>query len=231
MSQAIQLSQGRFSNWNAVGPELADATLATLSMVSLATLLTVAIGLPLGVLLMSTGQGGPLHMSRFHRILGVVLDTGGSLPFLVLLIAAIPLTRRLAGESVGVLAAIVPLTLAAVPFFARRVERSLGKVDRGLVDAAYAMGGRTRHILVTVLLREGLSRIVTALALTIVVLLGYSAIAGFVYPEGLGRLAITYGYSTFRADVIAAIVVVFVVLTQLVKVGGDLVARRLEHRR
>jgi D-methionine transport system permease protein len=221
---------GQLSNWNAVGPELADATLATVSMVSLATLLTVAFGLPLGVLLMSTGQRGLVRMRRLHRILGGVLDLGGALPFLVLLIAAIPLTRRLVGESVGTLAAIVPLTLAAVPFFARRVERSLCQVDRGLVDAAYAMGGRTRHVLVTVLLREGLARIVTGLALTIVILLGYSAVAGFVYPEGLGRLAITYGYSSFRADVIASIVVVFVILAQIVKLGGDLVARRLEHR-
>jgi D-methionine transport system permease protein len=219
------------SNWNVVGPELAEATLATLAMVSVATLLTVALGLPLGVLLMSTGQGGLVRARRFHRILGGVLDMGGALPFLVLLIAAIPLTRTLSGESVGTLPAVVPLTLAAVPFFARRVERSLAKVDRGLVDAAYAMGGRTRHVLVTVLLRESLSRVVTGLAWTIVVLLGYSAVAGLVYAEGLGGLAITYGYSTFRADVVAAIVVVFVVLSHLVTVSGNLVARRLEHQR
>ncbi|MGH3490211.1 MAG: methionine ABC transporter permease [Actinopolymorphaceae bacterium] len=219
------------SNWNSVGPELADATLATLSMVSLATLLTVAVGLPLGVLLMSTADDGLLRMRRLHRVLGSVLDMGAALPFLVLLIAVIPLTRRLAGDSLGGLAAVVPLTLGSVPFFARRVERSLRQVDRGLVDAAYAMGGRTRHVLVTVLLREGLSRIVTGLALTIVVLLGYSAVAGFVYPEGLGRLAVTYGYVSFRADVIAAIVLVFLVLTQVVKLGGDVVARRLEHQR
>jgi D-methionine transport system permease protein len=219
------------SHWRTLLPELAEATASTLWMVGVATLLTVVIGLPLGMFLVATDKGGVLAMPRLHRVIGALVEIGASLPFLVLLIGVIPVTRAIVGSSVGAGAAVVPLTVGAVPFFAHRVEVGLRAVDRGAVDAAHAMGARARHILLTVLLREGLPRLITGLALTIVVLLGYSAIVGVLDGQGLGALAVTYGYEHLRADAMVAIVVIFVVLTQGVKLVGGSVARRLEHRR
>jgi D-methionine transport system permease protein len=219
------------SDWGAVGPKLVDATLATLGMVGVATALTILLGLPLGVLLYTVGTGGLRSLRGLYAVLAGVADVVGSTPFFVLLVAVVPVSRAVAGDAPEHLAVVVPLTLGAVPFFARRVEVGLRGVDRRLVDAALAMGARARHVLVTVLLREGMSRIVTGLALTVVILLGYSAIAGVVYAEGLGRLALDYGLRDFHSDVVLAIVVVFVVLTQGVKLLGGTLARRLDHRR
>lgn len=219
------------SHWQTLLPELADATAATLSMVGAATLVTVVLGLPLGLFLVCTDVAGLLAMPRLRTLVSGVVDVGGSLPFLVLLIAVIPLVRDLIGTSAGAAAAVVPLALGAIPFFARRVEAGLRAVDRGLIDAAFAMGARPRHIVLTVLLREGLPRVVTGLALTVVLLLGYSAVVGVLDGGGLGALAVTYGYEHLQADVMVAIVVVFVVLTQGVKLAGGSLARRLEHRR
>ncbi|WP_020577642.1 methionine ABC transporter permease [Actinopolymorpha alba] len=219
------------SHWQAVLPELAEATGATLAMVFMATLFTVVIGLPLGVLVAMTGRDGLVAVRGLHQLVAGLVAVGRSIPFVVLLIAAIPLTRAIVGTPTGTGAAVVPLTLGAVPFFAERVRASLRSVDRGVVEAAFAMGARTHHVLVTALLREGLPRMVSGLALTVVVLIGYSAIVGVLDGSGLGAMAMTYGYKHFETDVMAAIVGIFLVLTQGVKLVGDSLARRLDHRR
>lgn len=218
------------NNWQSLVPELLDATVDTLYMVGLASLVTIVGGLPLGVLLLLTDKGGLLAAPKVRRILGAVVNIGRSLPFIVLLVAVIPFTRFVVGTTIGSTAAIVPLSLGAIPFFARLVETSLRDVDRGLVEAALAMGARTRDVVGTVYLREALPSLVSGLTITIVALIGYSAMAGVVGGGGLGDLAIRYGYQRFETDVMVATVVLLIVMVQLVQMAGDTIARRLDHR-
>lgn len=218
------------NNWLSLVPELLDATVDTLYMVGLASLVTIIGGLPLGVLLLLTDKGGLLAAPKVQRILGAVVNIGRSLPFIVLLVAVIPFTRFVVGTTIGSTAAIVPLSLGAIPFFARLVETSLRDVDRGLVEAALAMGARTRDVVGTVYLREALPSLVSGLTITIVALIGYSAMAGVVGGGGLGDLAIRYGYQRFETDVMVATVVLLIVMVQLVQMAGDTIARRLDHR-
>lgn len=218
------------TNWQSLVPELLDATVDTLYMVGLASLVTIIGGLPLGVLLLLTDKGGLLAAPKVQRILGAVVNIGRSLPFIVLLVAVIPFTRFVVGTTIGSTAAIVPLSLGAIPFFARLVETSLRDVDRGLVEAALAMGARTRDVVGTVYLREALPSLVSGLTITIVALIGYSAMAGVVGGGGLGDLAIRYGYQRFETDVMVATVVLLIVMVQLVQMAGDTIARRLDHR-
>jgi D-methionine transport system permease protein len=218
------------NDWQSLVPELLDATADTLYMVGIATLVTVIGGLPLGVLLVLTDNGGLLAAPKVQRVLGAVVNVGRSLPFIVLLVAVIPFTRFVVGTTIGSTAAIVPLSLGAIPFFARIVESALRDVDRGLVEAALAMGARTRDVVGTVYLREALPSLVSGLTITVVALIGYSAMAGVVGGGGLGDLAIRYGYQRFETDVMVATVVLLIVMVQFVQMAGDTIARRLDHR-
>lgn len=218
------------NDWQSLVPELLDATVDTLYMVGLASVVTIVGGLPLGVLLLLTDKGGLLAAPKAQRVLGAVVNVGRSLPFIVLLVAVIPFTRLVVGTTIGSTAAIVPLSLGAIPFFARLVETSLRDVDRGLVEAALAMGARTRDVVGTVYLREALPSLVSGLTITVVALIGYSAMAGVVGGGGLGDLAIRYGYQRFETDVMVATVVLLIVMVQLVQMAGDTIARRLDHR-
>lgn len=217
-------------NWQTLVPELTDATVDTVYMVGISTLVTILGGLPLGVLLVLADRGGLLAAPKLQRVLGAVVNVGRSLPFIVLLVAVIPFTRFVVGTTIGSTAAIVPLSLGAIPFFARLVETSLRDVDRGLVEAALAMGARTRDVVGTVYLREALPSLVSGLTITIVALIGYSAMAGVVGGGGLGDLAIRYGYQRFETDVMVATVILLIVMVQLVQMAGDTIARRLDHR-
>lgn len=224
-------------DWSDLFALLADATAETLYMVGLSSLLVVGIGLPLGVLLYviapatRAGGGGLLPYPRLHALIGAVVNAGRSLPFVVLLIAVIPLTRVIVGTSLGSSAAVVPLTLGAIPFFARIVEAALREVDPGRIEAVLSMGGTLRHIIVMVLLPEALPALVAGITLTVVVLVSFSAMAGVVGGGGLGDLAIRYGYQRFNTQVMVATVVVLVALVQGLQSFGDWVARRLAHRR
>jgi D-methionine transport system permease protein len=218
------------NDWQSLVPELTDATVDTLYMVGISTLVTILGGLPLGVLLVLTDRGGLLAAPKLQRVLGAVVNVGRSLPFIVLLVAVIPFTRFVVGTTIGSTAAIVPLSLGAIPFFARIVETALRDVDRGLVEAALAMGARTRDVVGTVYLREALPSLVSGLTITVVALIGYSAMAGVVGGGGLGDLAIRYGYQRFETDVMVATVVLLIVMVQLVQMAGDTIARRLDHR-
>lgn len=217
------------SHWPTVLPELAHATGTTLSTACLATVLTVVLGLPLGVLLVATDKDGPLPIRTLHVVLAGLVEILGSIPVVVFLLAAIPLVRGITGDSAGTV--VVPLALAATPWFARRVETSLRAVDPELVEIAVAMGARVRHVLVTVLLREGLPRIVSGVALTTVLLLGSAAILDVLDRRGLGGMALAYGMEDLRADVVVVVAGVFVVVVQVVKWLGGLAAQRLDHRR
>lgn len=204
--------------------------LETLWMVGVSGLVGTALGLPLGILLVITDRGGLLQNVAVNRVLGALANAVRSTPFIILLVAIIPFTRWVAGTSIGTTAAIVPLSIAATPFIARLVEAALREVDRGLIEALLAMGATPWQIIRKVLLPEALPGIVSALTITVVSLIGHSAMAGAVGGGGLGDLGIRYGYQRFLPEVMAAVVIVLILLVQLIQSAGDRLARRLDHR-
>ncbi|PWC23059.1 metal ABC transporter permease [Brenneria roseae subsp. roseae] len=222
--------QSRLS-WEDFWPLMLNATLETLYMVALAALFTVAIGLPLGVLLFISRKEGVLPLPRLNLALGSIINVGRSLPFVVLLIAMIPFTRLIVGTTLGSTAAVVPITVGAFPFFARVVENALDEVDRGRIEAILSMGGTVWHVISKVLLPEALPAILAGITLTVVMLIGFSSMAGVIGGGGLGDLAIRYGYQRFNDRVMAGTVVILVLLVQAVQSVGDRIIRSLAHRR
>lgn len=218
-------------SWDDLWPLLLDGTLDTLYMVGLAAFFTVLIGLPLGVLLFLTRRDGALSAPRLNQVLGSIINVGRSLPFIVLLIALIPLTRIIVGTTLGSTAAVVPITIGAFPFFARVVESALDEVDKGRIEAILSMGGNAWHVVSKVLLPEALPAILAGITLTIVMLIGFSSMAGVIGGGGLGDLAIRYGYQRFNNQVMVGTVIILIVMVHLVQSLGDHLVRRLAHRR
>lgn len=219
-----------FFNNRVITQLMPTAIAETLGMVGLSAIATVLLGLPLGLWLYSTGPGGLKPNAWIYRTLGVIVNIGRSIPFLILMIAIIPLTRALAGTSLGWQAAAVPLSVGAIPFFARLVESSVREVDSGKIEASRVMGAGAWRITRTVLLREGLPGLISATTVTVITLISYSAMAGVIGGGGLGALAINYGYQRFQADVMIVTVVVIVVIVQAVQMLGDFASRRVDHR-
>lgn len=217
-------------DWMVWIPNLSQATLETLYMVGVSTLLTVVLGLPLGVLLVITDRNGLKTAPALNQVLGAVVNFARSLPFIILLVVVIPFTRLVVGTSIGSTAAIVPLSLAAIPFFARVAETGLREVDRGLVEAAQAMGCTTWQIIRKVLLPEALPSLILGTALTIINLIGYSAMAGVIGGGGLGDLAIRYGYQRFETAVMVLTVVLLVVVVQGIQILGNKLALKVSKR-
>ncbi len=210
--------------------QLALALGQTLYMVGVSALIATAFGLPLGVFLATSGRGEIFAAPAANRVLGAVVNATRSTPFIILVVAIIPFTRLIAGTSIGTSAAIVPLTIAATPFIGRIVESAVREVDPGLVEAARAMGATPLQIVRKVLLPEALPSIVLGLTLSVVSLIGYSAMVGAVGGGGLGDLGIRYGYQRFMPEVMAAVVVVLIILVQSIQSVGDALARRLDRR-
>jgi D-methionine transport system permease protein len=217
-----------------MSPEIAwlivRATGQTLHMVAVAAIIGSVLGIPLGVFLATSGRGELFAAPFANRVLGVIVNAARSTPFIILVVAIIPFTRFIAGTSIGTNAAIVPLTIATVPFVARLVEASIREVDPGLVETARAMGATPLQIVRKVLLAEARPGITLALTLTVVSLIGYSAMVGAVGGGGLGDLGIRYGYQRFMPDVMAVVVVVLIVLVQAVQSVGDRLARHFDKR-
>ena len=209
---------------------LAEALGETLYMVAVSAGIATIIGVPLGVILLITGRGHILEHTPVNRVLGAIANATRSTPFIILMVAIIPVTRIIAGTSIGTNAAIVPLAIAAIPFVGRVVEASLREVDYGLIEAAQAMGASPFQIIRRVLLPEAMPSIVLGLTLTVISLIGYSAMAGAIGGGGLGDLAIRFGYQRFRVDVMIATVVILIVLVQAVQSAGDILSRRLNKR-
>jgi D-methionine transport system permease protein len=205
--------------------------LDTLLMVGMSSLLALALGLPLAILLVVSERGGLYQRPGLQRVLGWLVNLFRSIPFLILMVALIPFTRLIVGTSYGVWAAVVPLTLAATPFFARIAEVSLREVDSGLVEAAQAMGCRRGHIIRHVLLPEALPGIVSGFTITLVTMINASAMAGAIGAGGLGDLAYRYGYQRFDTQVMLTVIVVLVALVTLLQFFGDRLSRRLNHRK
>ena len=221
----------RTIEWNDILQLVLNATGETLYMVLLAGLFTLLIGLPLGVLLFISRSNGLYPMPRLNKTVGGLVNIGRSLPFVVMLIALIPLTRLLVGTTLGSTAAVVPITIGAFPFFARIVENALDEVDKGRIEAILAMGGDIWHVIFKVLLPEALPALLAGITLTLVMLIGFSSMAGIIGGGGLGDLAIRYGYQRFNNQVMFATVVVLVILVQSVQSLGDRLVRSLAHRR
>ena len=210
---------------------LLTGTIDTLIMVGVSAVVAFLIGLPLAVILVNTSEQGIYPSKKINHALGTVINITRSVPFLILMVALIPLTRWIVGTSYGVWAAVVPLTLAATPFFARIAEVSLREVDQGLIEAAQAMGCNRKQIIWHVLLPEALPGIVAGFTVTIVTMINSSAIAGAIGAGGLGDIAYRYGYQRFDMQIMFAVIVVLVALVMLVQAFGDSLAGQLDKRK
>ncbi|HVI88892.1 MAG TPA: methionine ABC transporter permease [Dongiaceae bacterium] len=211
-------------------PALLNALWQTLAMTFASGVLGFLFGLPLGLILVATAPGGIWPKPWLNRILGAVVNSFRSLPFIILLVALIPLTRLIVGTSIGTAAAIVPLTISAIPYFGRVAEVALREVDNNLIDAVRAMGGNRWTIIREVLVPEALPSLLAGFTVTLVLLIGASAMAGAVGAGGLGDLAIRYGYQRFETGVMVAVIIVLIALVSLIQAIGDRAARLFDHR-
>ncbi|MCE7566829.1 ABC transporter permease [Aliivibrio fischeri] len=209
---------------------LLNATGETLYMVAVAGIVGFAIGIPLGVVLHTTKKGGLMENTAFNSVLGAIVNVGRSVPFLVLMVAIIPVTKLIVGSFIGTTAAIVPLTIGAIPFVARLIEGALIEVPSGLVEAAQSMGATPLQIITKVLLPEALPTILNSVTITLVTLVSYSAMAGTVGGGGLGDVAIRYGFHRYDLTIMAVTVVMLIVLVQIIQSVGDALVKKVDHR-
>lgn len=218
-----------------MSPELVrllwSSCLETFYMVTVSSLVSFALGVPLGVLLTITGKGHIKENQKLNYAAGAVINMTRSTPFVILMVAIVPFTRWIAGSSIGTTAAIVPLTVSAIPFVARIVESSLKEVPHGVVEAALSMGSTPMEIIRKVLLPEAFPSIILGLTLTVVSLIGYSAMAGVIGGGGLGDLAIRYGYQRFEVKIMLATVFILIFIVQFVQSAGDFLSRRMDKSR
>lgn len=214
-----------------MNPQMLDLLLQsfweTCYMVFVSTAISTLIGIPLGVILTVTRKEHILPNPTINQVLGVIVNATRSTPFIILMVAIIPLTRLIVGTSIGTTAAIVPLTISAAPFIARIIEGNLLEINPGIIEAAQSMGASPMQIITKVLLPEAMHSIVLGVTLAIVSLIGYSAMAGTLGGGGLGDLAIRYGYQRFQPDVMIATVIVLIVMVQVMQSLGDHVSKKL----
>ncbi|MEV5320613.1 methionine ABC transporter permease [Streptomyces sp. NPDC052687] len=216
--------------WSEMQPLLEQACTETLIMVGWSTLIAVVLGLPIGVLLVLTDKGGLLQNTVVNKVIGQIVNVGRSMPFIILMVALMNFTRWVTGTTIGSEAAIVPLAIGGIPFFARLVETAVREVDHGLVEAVQSMGGNTWTIVRKVLIPEALPSLIASTTTTVIALIGYSAMAGTVGGGGLGDLAVRYGYQRFETGLMWITVAILAVVISLIQFAGDYAARSL-HRR
>ncbi|MGS2743340.1 methionine ABC transporter permease [Halomonas sp. LS-001] len=207
-----------------------QATLDTLYMVAVSGVIATLIGLPLGVMLYATRPRQILAMPVLNQVLGIITNVGRSIPFIILMVAIIPFTRMLVGTSIGINAASVPLTIAAIPFVARLIEGALNEISPGLIESAQSMGATPWQVITKVLIPEARGGIITGLTITLVTLVSYSAMAGAVGGGGLGDLGIRYGYNRFNPTIMLITVVILVVMVQGFQSLGDYLVRRSDRK-
>lgn len=212
--------------WELMFPSLIE----TFYMVALSTFFAVLLGLPIGIILVITDKGHIWEKPKLNEVLGFIVNIMRSLPFIILIIAIFPLSRLIVGTTIGSTATIVPLSIAAAPFVARVIESSLKEVDRGVIEASVSMGATVPQIIFRVLIPEALPSLILGITLTIINILGYSAMAGAIGGGGLGDLAIRYGYEMYQTDVLIATILVLIVLVQIVQAAGNILARKVDKR-
>lgn len=210
---------------------LLNATWETIFMVIAANVIAAIVGIPLGITLFITQPHQILARPTLHRVLATIVNITRSIPFIILMVAVIPFTRLLVGSSIGTEAAIVPLSLCAMPFIARIVESALQEVNKGLIETAAAMGATIWQIIIKVLIPESLPAILNGMTLTMISLVGYSAMAGAVGGGGLGDLAIRYGYQRFDISVMLMTIAIMVILVQAIQFFGDRIAKHFGRNR
>lgn len=210
------------------------SVLETIYMTFFSSLFGVLLGLPVGLVLVATGHGGLWSHSKASRItntvLGVIVNIGRSLPFVILMIAIIPFTRWVVGTTLGWQAAVVPLAISSFPFFARLVESNIQAVSPGKIEAAKMAGASSLQIMFGVQVREAMPMLINSVTVTVITLIGYGAMAGTLGAGGLGALAMNYGYIQFMGDVMAITVVAILVMVQIIQVVGDMLSRLVDHR-
>lgn len=208
-----------------------DGVLETLFMTLLSTLFGYILGLPIGITLAVTGNSGIRPNAKVYKVLDVIANIIRSVPFLILLILIMPLTRLIVGRSYGTAATVVPLTVAAAPFIGRMIESSLNEVDRGVVEAAQSMGASTANIIIRVLLVEARTSIMVGVTIALGTILGYSAMAGIVGGGGLGDIAMRYGYYRYESEIMFVSVVLLVILVQIFQTIGMKMSVKLDRRK
>lgn len=209
---------------------LIPSLLETIYMIGISSIFTILLGLPLGIILVVTERNSILPFPKLNKILSTVVNIIRSLPAIILIILIVPFTRFIVGTSIGTTAAIVPLVVAATPFFARVVETALREVDLGIIEASISMGATPFQIITKVLLPEAMSSLVLGITITLINILGYSAIAGIVGGGGLGDLAIRYGYHRFKTNVLIASVIVLILIVQIIQFSGNSFAKILNKK-
>lgn len=207
------------------------STLETLYMVFFSTIFSMVIGFPIGILLVVTKEGNILERPTLNKILEVCINTLRSFPFIILMICVFPLSRIIVGTTIGVNAAIVPLSISAAPFVARMVEGALNEIDKGLIEASSSMGASNFTIIFKVMIPETLPHLIHGLTVTVISLIGYSAMAGTIGAGGLGDLAIRFGYQRFKTDIMIYSVIVIIVLVQLIQSFGNYLVYRVKKNR
>ncbi|MBQ9887142.1 MAG: ABC transporter permease [Lachnospiraceae bacterium] len=203
-----------------------NGIIETLEMTVFASILSYIIGLPVGIMLYATSKGRILENRPVNLILGLIVNVGRSLPFLILLVLLIPFTRFVTGSSIGTVASIVPLTVGAIPIVARMVESSLSEVSPGIIEAASAMGASPIYIIIHFILPEATPSLLLGAAINVATVLGYSAMAGVIGGGGLGAIALQYGYYRYQKDVLWTTVAILVVMVMLISEGGNLIAKK-----
>lgn len=207
---------------------LIEALFQTLYMTIIATILATIAGFIIAIILVTTDEKGLKPNKRVNDVLGFIINTIRSFPFIILLVAIIPFTRLIVGKAIGANAALVPLTIGSAPFIARVIEGSLKEVDKGLIEAAKSFGASNFQIIFKVMIKEAMPSIVSGITLSIISILGYTAMAGAVGAGGLGAVALTYGYQKFDTSVILYTVIILIILVQLIQYVGNLAYKRLK---
>lgn len=210
--------------------QLYEATLETIYMVGISGLFAIILGAPLGILLVLTDKEQMLENRLLNKILGSIINIFRSIPFIILIVLLMPLSRAIVGTSLGPTAATVPLIFGAAPFFARLVETSIREVNKGVIEAALAMGANVSQVVRKVYLPESLPSIVSGITVTLVALVGYSAMAGVVGGGGLGSMAIIYGYNQYNTPVMVTTTVIIILLVQLIQAFGDYISKKIDKK-
>ncbi|MDF2882075.1 MAG: hypothetical protein K0R54_2632 [Clostridiaceae bacterium] len=213
------------------GAMLVQGTLETLYMTFFSTLYAYILGLPIGILAEISRKGGIHPMPVVNKILGIFINIGRSIPYIILLVAVIPVTRLIVGTTIGPKAATVSLIISATPFIARLIENSLRELDGGVIEAAKAMGASDTQIVFKVMLPEALPSIVMGISLATITLVGYTAMAGAIGAGGLGHIAISYGYHRYETDIMMITIVLLIIIVQLIQSLGQKLSKLLDRRR
>ena len=202
----------------------------TLYMVFLSSLFSVIIGIFIGIILYVTDKDNILENKFINSVLGIIVNIGRSVPFVILMIAVFPLSKFIVGTTLGSKASVVPLTVAAIPFVARMIEASLKEIDKGVIEASISMGASEWQIILKVLIPESISSIISTITTTVISIIGYSAMAGTIGGGGLGSIAITYGYQRYRTDILIISVIIMVILVQIVQTIGNILSKKLNKK-